>query len=478
MHASAATYYIDWTGGNDSNNGTSTATPWKRHPYMATEAVTYTHAAGDRFIFKGGETWPASCFNMDISAWGTSANWDVYTSDPAWYSGGSFTRPIFDFELADLTTRQVGIYGNGLKYIHFSDIELKRFKGTGTPWNGAMFTTESAQNLVLSNVWMHWFTSTASQDVGGGYYGNNNSVELTNVVIINSRIDNDEGAGNLGTALRQVSIIFSNQIGNFPNIINMSGEVIASNFLYNCNPSVDAGSHENLAYVANWQGVNFALTRPAYIIGNIASNIVSGSDGGAAGECWYLEPTFGAANNDGVIYFYNNITLSIGSGVRAVEFDTEDADAIAGTAYIWNNTFHGTNSLNDFVRMAERTYNGKLLDIRNNHFISDKADVTETAGADTVVEANNLLQTLAQAASEGYTIANLFQPGTGDTTIDYGQTIATVGVDRTGTSRPQNSIYDAGAWEFVVEGGAPAASGNGGSTISGSVTIAGGVTIK
>ena len=48
------TYYIDYATGNDSNAGNCTTTPWKHQPYMNGSTVTYTHRAGDKFIFKGG----------------------------------------------------------------------------------------------------------------------------------------------------------------------------------------------------------------------------------------------------------------------------------------------------------------------------------------------------------------------------------------------------------------------------------------
>ena len=75
----AATYYIDYTAGNDSNNGTSTATAWKTHPYMNGSGVSgYVHSAGDVFVFKGGVTWPYSVFPMTLAYSGTNGNKDVY----------------------------------------------------------------------------------------------------------------------------------------------------------------------------------------------------------------------------------------------------------------------------------------------------------------------------------------------------------------------------------------------------------------
>src|SRR5262245_2261519 len=96
LNASAATYYIDYASGSDSNSGLSKSAPWQRHPYMAKFAGSYKHQAGDQFIFKGGVTWPNSCFTMQIMAGGVSGSPDYYGVDPSWYVGSSWTRPKWD----------------------------------------------------------------------------------------------------------------------------------------------------------------------------------------------------------------------------------------------------------------------------------------------------------------------------------------------------------------------------------------------
>ena len=78
VNASGGTYYIDYTTGLDSNSGTSKSTPWKRCPGMVGFGGTYSHSAGDRFIFKGGVTWPRSVFQFHITNSGASGNPDYY----------------------------------------------------------------------------------------------------------------------------------------------------------------------------------------------------------------------------------------------------------------------------------------------------------------------------------------------------------------------------------------------------------------
>src|SRR5258707_14884487 len=89
----AGTYYIDCAQGNDSNPGTSSASPWKHDPTMPGSAVAgYAHVAGDTFYFKGGVT----C--------AVNSNWTIGTggfSGASAYYGGEPTRG------AGLTTGRV-----------------------------------------------------------------------------------------------------------------------------------------------------------------------------------------------------------------------------------------------------------------------------------------------------------------------------------------------------------------------------------
>ena len=50
----ATDYYVDYSGGNDSNNGTTTETAWK----TTTKVKNYTlFSASDNVYFKRGEKW-------------------------------------------------------------------------------------------------------------------------------------------------------------------------------------------------------------------------------------------------------------------------------------------------------------------------------------------------------------------------------------------------------------------------------------
>ena len=53
LPARAATYYVDFSGGNDSNNGTSLSAPWK----TIAKVNSSTFQPGDSILFKSGEMW-------------------------------------------------------------------------------------------------------------------------------------------------------------------------------------------------------------------------------------------------------------------------------------------------------------------------------------------------------------------------------------------------------------------------------------
>lgn len=86
----AATYYVDYVAGADTNNGTSTATPWKRAPGMvgcANTCASTTLAAGDVVRFKGGVTWPSAALPLTVPTSGSSGNHITFGADVTWFTG-------------------------------------------------------------------------------------------------------------------------------------------------------------------------------------------------------------------------------------------------------------------------------------------------------------------------------------------------------------------------------------------------------
>lgn len=91
-HASAATYYVDYTNGADTNDGTAKTTgdghgPWKHAPGMrgltpsgsstgdgcVSTCASYSPAAGDYIIMRGGTVWPYTTAPWIFSGSGSSS---------------------------------------------------------------------------------------------------------------------------------------------------------------------------------------------------------------------------------------------------------------------------------------------------------------------------------------------------------------------------------------------------------------------
>jgi hypothetical protein len=147
----AATYYIDYAQGADTNSGLSKSTPWKRAPGMPGFSGSYTHTAGDRFIFKGGVTWPRITLPFVIQYSGSATAVDEYTSDRTWYSGTSFALPTFNAEGAFASVYSGIIEMRGIRNVKIDSLALINVGVQGQFGNGRGIIVISPENVEISN---------------------------------------------------------------------------------------------------------------------------------------------------------------------------------------------------------------------------------------------------------------------------------------------------------------------------------------
>ncbi len=123
-----ATYYIDHSGGADTNNGTSTVTAFAHAPGMsgcANTCESTTLVAGDTVIFKGGETWTLHGTDTDmltISASGSDGGGSIL------YQGGQRLGTLWGtgypvFNGGGVNSAN-GIYSNGKTHITIDGIKI------------------------------------------------------------------------------------------------------------------------------------------------------------------------------------------------------------------------------------------------------------------------------------------------------------------------------------------------------------------
>lgn len=163
----ATTYYIA-ANGADTNNGTTKATPWLHSPGMngcASNCAAYSHVAGDRWIFRGGDTWhfgnsgsapyiggatwtynsfagtSATCNPSPIVGTGVDSGCDYVGVDFTYFSGGSWTRPIMSGDNAFTTS-----YAGTCPTRDFSGVNITQFGGSAVifdnfEWSGFCWST-------------------------------------------------------------------------------------------------------------------------------------------------------------------------------------------------------------------------------------------------------------------------------------------------------------------------------------------------
>ena len=67
------TYYVDYSGGLDSNNGTTELTPWKTIAKVNSFGKNTGFSAGSSILFKCGKIWRESLYTFDPSGGKTSS---------------------------------------------------------------------------------------------------------------------------------------------------------------------------------------------------------------------------------------------------------------------------------------------------------------------------------------------------------------------------------------------------------------------
>ena len=446
LSVSGANYYIDYATGSDANTGITKAAPWKKAPGMKGFAGSYSHVAGDRIILKGGVTWPANCYQWKVTWGGTTNVQDYIGSDPTWYAGASFTRPLCDFERVIINgwVLGAGLYILNASYITIDNIEFANhaspleMNGVST-WGTATITLDGVYSSFITNSLIRNWTTPHTNGVigyklmgGGGIH----KVNAGNATVINCEMHQLTNEVYCGTALWNITWVYGNHLHNMAGTI-MSANAVRSNHIHHINNPGDPGAHSNVAL----------LYSPIEFSGNLIHDTAPVSQVLMLGPGNDAYPAWQRIDN-----IFNNIVYNVTQPCVAIDTDGSNDPNVLHNVY--NNTF----AADICVRVGYRN-NGPLahLEAKNNLFITDGYDFLKSdpsiggAYVTTFVDENNLTLTTAQATALGYTANNLYAPtDASDSTVGAGQNLsAKFTIDYNNQTR--TAPWDIGAWEWNGE---------------------------
>lgn len=448
----AATYYIDWVSGSDTNDGITKSTPWKRAPgmYGCSDKCLVKRKAGgspgDQFILKGGVTWPraALCWDWYFGN-GTAASPIYFGVDQTWFSGVSWSRPILDAETGvpnaspEGQTSIMRAYGDGLVVDNFEFKGLAQLSDRNTaPKMLGIGTTSSrsTRGLEVKNCYFHgWsYGGTATKDyiyvLQTGLFSGASEMNLK---IHDNVWDGADTTQDLAGAYKGSAGYFYNNY-----IANLVNGVVGSNIKYawgntfkniakghtttpTCigNYSFDCTSHANSLYTVG----------PAVIFNNYFENV-------GGGVTIWIGP-----GDNATAYAFNNV--SVNDTNQSIQISNyELTTGAASEVHVWNNTLQGPPGATG-ARISGPSFNKPNLStvtVRNNHMIGDYHDVNWGTKITTPIGSNNIGMTNAEANRQGYVVT-----GTYPYAIPDGGITAGGGIDLRSfaTGIPSTTIVDA-----------------------------------
>lgn len=414
LSARASAYYIS-ADGSDLNDGTNKDDPWLHAPGMpdcSHVCSAATPKPGDRFIFRGGDTWHTSVGSVRGMPWtwtwsGTSTDHVYIGVDDSWFSGSSWARPILHMDNPLSTDRPEScsyddsdVTAVSLKNVRYVDFD--GFEFAGKCWGGlphGASISRSGSYITISNSYFHGWTMTADAandthymilGVGSGATGN---------VIASNVFDGSDSS--LGKAPKKASgfAIYAECYDVHRNVFRrISNGAVCSNLTY---------VHDNLfEFMYNPAERYFAH-------GNVVESL-----GGLGEGTSYFYNNMIRHTNEGVtiwlqaplLYVFNNIFYDIGNPTNCLMQNPAGFSAGVGsaTSYVYNNTFEWPCHIHFYGANATTpSWSGPVY-FGNNHLIgysSVDAGVGCRSAKNCYLhdQGGNILQSKSKAESEGYT---------------------------------------------------------------------------
>jgi hypothetical protein len=173
VYAAGTIYYVDSASGSDTNNGTSTSTPWK----TLTKVNSTTFVAGDQIQFKRGGSWTGQLYPKGSGSSGSPITIDAYGSGNLPIINGAGTMAdkqgtVYFLNQQYWTVRNLEITNNAVDNGNYRSGIMVMNNGGGVT-NGFIISNNYVHNVVSNAVGLpgddpHWFGGISFRAVGTG----------------------------------------------------------------------------------------------------------------------------------------------------------------------------------------------------------------------------------------------------------------------------------------------------------------------
>ncbi len=473
----AAHYWVSYTDGNDANNGTTNATPFKHVPQgavnnCASNCALVVLAADDIVTLKGNDTWPYPNV-VGIYRSGTSGHPITYTVDATWYRGGAWSRPKFDMQYL---TSINWVLDSGVHDIVITGLELTGMSNSSA--SNALANADGAISgsnvcrIAMSNLYVHDWRLTGSGARYDGTHGGLMFASLSagcydTISLADSIIENSANTGSGTQSGLATKYIYS--------ITNTTIHDVASASLQTCN--WNGGEVYNVGYPSGNvspglgynDGAGYTGAHPnslyvdpgAFFVDECTVNGMNlhDMDGGVEGLILAL------VVNQKLITMTNNIIYGHMPPSLPIALDTFTMfGELGGSAYIANNLVYMPDNGNSLTNVfncppAIASDRPKMTDFTsyNNYVIGNGITQDNCSSANvtgTIIRSNNLPNSNAgqdpsTATAQGYVQATLWAPinGSGSTLSAAADLSAVFTTDFLGNTKTPG-YWDIGPYQY------------------------------
>jgi hypothetical protein len=436
------TFYVSYTSGSETNSGTSAGSAWQRAPGMRGFSASYSHRAGDHFVFEGGVRWPNGALPLIAVGSGEPGNEDYYGVDRSWYAGAKYEAPVFDAEgrrtegvdpLSGIPVDDM-IWMNQLDYITVEGIHFENWTATklpsGVECGGIALNNGGDGGDTHINLNGIGFTGWSADYESTELHGDNCvAVESrgtpADTSLTNSTIEGKEGEA-YGWSVRCISRVENDEIGKAVDLVTPCPDtgspkvaVVANNKLFDCGyPKWPPGAQGNIHGDAIQSSDGPPSTGETdYIHGNVIYNTgytgegVYGGAGGDEGEC--ESSLLGGEVGTHLVtdYLWNNVYYNIHG-------NSPSTDGSSASFYAWNNTIEGGETGHEPC-LNGPAHGGTLIELvwKDNLCISDGEDLiegvarTQKESGTAFSHHNNLVLTKAEFTADRRRCPNYRLPG-------------------------------------------------------------------